>query len=252
MHMATPSIWLVQGLLWWVVQCLRIHLLMQGKWIRSLVRERSHMLWSNEGQAATSDPMPSRAHCCDKGSCLPQWRSHMLQLRPDQPHKWTKKSSFSKKDYLFIWMKQKMKKNSKATSAMYQTLSTMTRSPLHSGSWRQNRGGGRKAILLFWEAPSHVYHLRPAYLNDSGEKVYMPSIYRLTLGSQCLILHVNCRSSLVLWCLLRSAWGNQTSSNSKLCCLFYSQSLKLRKGKEKKLIRALGISSSWNFPLLET
>ena len=159
---------------------------------------------------------------------------------------------FLKKDYLFIWMKQKMKKNSKATSAMYQTLSTMTRSPLHSGSWRQNRGGGRKAILLFWEAPSQVYHLRPAYLNDSGEKVYMPSIYRLTLGSQCLILHVNCRSSLVLWCLLRSAWGNQTSSNSKLCCLFYSQSLKLRKGKEKKLIRALGISSSWNFPLLET
>ena len=47
-------------------------------------------------------------------------------------------------------------------------------------------------------APSQVYHLRPAYLNDSGEKVYMPSIYRLTLGSQCLILHVNLRSSLVL------------------------------------------------------
>ena len=55
-----------------VVQCLRIHLLMQGKWIRSLVRERSHMLWSNEGQAATTEPMPSRAHCCDERSCLPQ------------------------------------------------------------------------------------------------------------------------------------------------------------------------------------
>ena len=84
---------------------------------------------------------------------------------------------------------------------MYQTLSTITRSSFHSGSWRQNRGRDRKATLLFWEAPSQVYHLRPAYLNDSGEKVYMPSIYRLTLGSRCLILHVNCCSSLVLCCL---------------------------------------------------
>ena len=95
-----------------VVKCWRIRLPMQGTWIRSLVRERSHMLWSNEGQAATPELVPSRAHCCDEGSCLPQWRSHVLQLRPDQPHKGTKKSSFFfflKKDYLFIWMKQKIK-----------------------------------------------------------------------------------------------------------------------------------------------
>ena len=43
-----------------------------GEVVRSLVRERSHMLWSNEGQAATPEPVPSRAHCCDEGSCLPQ------------------------------------------------------------------------------------------------------------------------------------------------------------------------------------
>ena len=187
-----------------MVQCWRIHLPVQGKWVRSLVRERYHMLWSNEGQAATPEPVPSRAHCCDEGSCLPQWRAHVLQLRPDQPHKWTKKSSFSlkKKKRLLVHLNEtKNENNSEATSAVYQTLSTVTRSPFHSGSWRQNRGGDRKASLLFWEAPPQVYHLRPAYLNDSGEKVYMPSIYWLTLGSQSLILHINCHSSLVLWCL---------------------------------------------------
>lgn len=202
MHVATPSIWLVQGLPWWfsaeefAFQCRGSGFdPWSGRDPTCCGAMKAKLLLLSlcplEPTAVTKDPAchSEELMCCnwDLTSHINEQRNHLLKKK--------------KKRLLVHLNETKNENNSKATSAIYQTLSTVTRSPFHSGSWRQNRGGDRKASLLFWEAPPQVYHLRPAYLNDSGEKVYMPSIYWLTLGSQSLILHVNCRSSLVLWCL---------------------------------------------------
>ena len=152
MRMATPSIWLVQGLPWWL----------SAEESAFLCRGRGFDPWSGrdptccgamkakllllsscplEPTAVTKDPAchSEGPMCCnwDLTSRIKEQRNHLF--------------FFFEKRLIVHSNETKNKNNSKATSATYQTLSTITRSPFHSGSWRQNRGGDRKATLLFWE-----------------------------------------------------------------------------------------------------